>query len=750
MDALLVNGDELELTPDPPWRWMAGPVKVKLMATPGHRMKAKGEFLIWESEILTAGLQAVGQVYSAPGFDTPGTVLSVVMTVNPGTMSAAVKDMKLPVGTVATTGTFMATVVPAINPSTGAPDPVVVKTGTWAVAGQVQDVATSGQPKAKASDDEQAKGVSGSAAGGNSAGAPEAKHQSHYVAVLFEDVDGNKLAANRVAVSTPDGKREQRTLTAQGATRIGGIRFDEVGGASEAATASVRLLEAVPRPAVVRPGNPWIGLSLVDEDGNAFSSVEVELTDPGGASSAFTTNPKGALRLTNLPQSGSYALGIKGLAEALALMSEHGGAYGVMTSDAAQANPSGHVPTKRLYLLELPDTLFRTDSCVVLPEGQAMGASAEESSKLDTTQPPHSSVHLLALAIRWCEEQPLFKLFIAGHTDSVDTVEFNQELSEQRARVVLALLTGDRAAFTQLVSERHQVSDYKQILRWCTRAVHNIPFTCDPGTIDDIKYTGIEPVRTFQREYTFFKFNLGASNQPDLQEDGDIGPLTWGAIFDVLQYAIASELGEMPRPAAQLRQHLKWLDEERRSLGFSEHHPIEAVGRDHYASHSNRRVELLFFDERDILPDPAASEQDPANSDIYLPGIYTRQPIPRRPAGAKAHCVLRLLLHRPQDSASPFTYELTSTTGYVGTAVVARSRPDETDMVASELTDIPMDSVLTLTSSDGTATTTLFSGMPVNRLLASQPEHKSTGALNHLRGEEELSFVDYPLQEALS
>jgi len=71
-------------------------------------------------------------------------------------------------------------------------------------------------------------------------------------------------------------------------------------------------------------------------------------------------------------------------------------------------------------------------------------------------------------------------------------------------------------------------------------------------------------------------------------------------------------------------------------------------------------------------------------------------------------------------------------------------------MVASEFTDIPMDSVLTLTSSDGTATTTLFSEVPVDRLLASQPEHKSTGALNHLREEQELAFVDYPLQEALS
>ncbi len=40
MDALLVDGDEIELTPDPPWRWMVPPMRLKVNALPGHRMKA--------------------------------------------------------------------------------------------------------------------------------------------------------------------------------------------------------------------------------------------------------------------------------------------------------------------------------------------------------------------------------------------------------------------------------------------------------------------------------------------------------------------------------------------------------------------------------------------------------------------------------------------------------------------------------------------------------------------------------------
>ena len=628
MEALLVNGDELELTPDPPWSWVVAPVKVKVTATPGHRMKAKGEFVIWESEILMAGMQAVGQMYTSPGFDAPGTVLSVVLSVNPGTMSAAIKDVKLPVGTVKTTGTFMATVVPAINPSTGAPDPVVVKTGTWSVASNVQQVASSAQPKAKTGDDEH-KGVKGSSTdGNNSAESLTNQRQVHYVAVQLEDIDGNQLAAHRVSVSTPDGRREQRTLTPKGATRIDGIPVT--------GEAVVRLLDAQVRPPVKRPVQPWVGLTILDPDGQPLEGVEVELTTPDGLSAVHVTSAKGTFRIDKLAQHGECAANIvNGFGESILC----GANAGTAQTDADGANsPNGsaqHVPSKRLYLLELPDTRFRTDSCVVMPDGQdypAAGGNAQakpDAQAGGNTSTP-SSIAVFAATLRLCEERPHFKLFIAGHTDSVDTVAYNQVLSEERANVVRALLTGDREAFKTLVNTRHRVSDYKHLLRWCTRSVVNIPFTCDPGTIDDVAHSAVEAVRTFQREYTFFKYNLGALSSPDLEADGSVGPLTWGAFFDVLQYAIACELGEVPKAAAKLRDSLKWLDESRQALGFSEHHPIDAVGADGYASRSNRRVELLFFDERDVLPSLSNAETNPAGSEIYLPGVYSREPLDAR------------------------------------------------------------------------------------------------------------------------
>ncbi len=296
MDALLVNGDEIELTPDPPWRWMVPPVKLKLTALPSHMTKAKGEFVIWESEILQAGLLAAGQMYSAPGFDTPGSVITVTLMVTPGTMSASVKDLQQPVGTVATQGTFIANVVPAVNPSTGVPDPLIVKTGTWKIAGQVQSVASSGQPAGQALDGEDDASGVGNAGGANAADAATGEGKVHYVAVAIEDIDGNFLGGHRVAIATPDGNRSNHTLTENGAARVDGIRVE--------GEAVVRLLDAEIRPPVKQPKLPWIGLSIIDEDGSPLEGVKVEITLGGDPPRIMVTGPKGAIRIDNLKEDG--------------------------------------------------------------------------------------------------------------------------------------------------------------------------------------------------------------------------------------------------------------------------------------------------------------------------------------------------------------------------------------------------------------------------------------------------------------
>jgi len=274
--------------------------------------------------------------------------------------------------------------------------------------------------------------------------------------------------------------------------------------------------------------------------------------------------------------------------------------------------------------IELQDALFRTNSCVVLPEGEAPSTGEHTSI---------TSVGIFATALRFNQEHPGKFFFIAGHTDTTNTIDFNQKLSNERAQCALALLLGDRDSFAQLADARHAVGDYKQILSFASKAFSDLAvgsggFTCDPGKVDDVAATAEPAVRIFQGQYNQNKPAIGAT-AADLSVDGSVGPLTWGALFDVLEFALQRELGETEAGVAALRQKLVWVDDSRKALGFSEHFPIDKVGRDGVRSQANRRVELLTFDAGEE-PDLVLAESDPDVSDLYLPGTYQRKALPVR------------------------------------------------------------------------------------------------------------------------
>src|SRR5690606_26989091 len=120
---------------------------------------------------------------------------------------------------------------------------------TWKVVTEKQSVAKSGQlkPAQAAADEDDGKG--GNAGGQNSAGAGNDENKVHWVAVVYQDVDGNPLPAHRIAISTPDGRRVERKTTASGASRVDGVR------AQGEAIAS--LLEVSVRPGVKQPPVPF-------------------------------------------------------------------------------------------------------------------------------------------------------------------------------------------------------------------------------------------------------------------------------------------------------------------------------------------------------------------------------------------------------------------------------------------------------------------------------------------------------------
>jgi outer membrane protein OmpA-like peptidoglycan-associated protein len=277
----------------------------------------------------------------------------------------------------------------------------------------------------------------------------------------------------------------------------------------------------------------------------------------------------------------------------------------------------------RVIFMELVDAHFRSNSAVVLPEGEAPSENEAELQSL-------TAVGAFATALRFNQENRGKKILVAGHTDTTNDVDFNQKLSEERARCALALLIGgddQREAFKAICDKRHTVADYKEILAWVSRAFDDLVFDCDPGTIDDDPDTGVEPITRFQAAYNANKEALGATG-PDLEIDGHMGPLTWGGIFDCYELALQQELGEDAAGLRALRGQLVFVDPERRALGFSEYFPVEELGVDNFRSQQNRRVEILFFDEGEE-PDAVHAEADPETSEVYLPGFYARSPIDR-------------------------------------------------------------------------------------------------------------------------
>lgn len=290
---------------------------------------------------------------------------------------------------------------------------------------------------------------------------------------------------------------------------------------------------------------------------------------------------------------------------------------------------------------------FRTGSAVLLPEGEAPSADEDTAT---------TSVGALAMALRFNQEHSGQQVLLAGHTDSVGADANNDKLSTQRAQAVHAVLTGNRAVFVTIAEATHAVSDWKQILRWASvdlallfplrpsddtgppPAAVPAAFSfaeCDPGVVDDDAFTGIEPVKAFQRAFNANKATL-ASTAADLKVDGAFGANTWGAVFDCYQYNMARELGEDVAGVQALRDQLVFLPTKKPFVGFGEHHPADGNTADSTESQANRRVEVLFF-AKGQEPDADLIDEAPDITELYLPDVYKRQELPQRPGGAKAH-----------------------------------------------------------------------------------------------------------------
>jgi outer membrane protein OmpA-like peptidoglycan-associated protein len=267
-----------------------------------------------------------------------------------------------------------------------------------------------------------------------------------------------------------------------------------------------------------------------------------------------------------------------------------------------------------LELVEFEDVLFQTNSAVPLPR-----PCTADGTPVDPKEP--SAVQDLAAALHFAFCYPERKIVVAGHADTTADAAVNDPLSDKRAATVVALLVGDRDKFRNTCDEQNVSSDQRRILEWAAAC---FDFNCDPKAHGgDL----VAATRAFQTDYN----DTGRGGNPDaepLSADGDFGPLTWGAVFDLYELRLTQVLKGDRELLKEYRKFVTFVDPERPGVGFGERYPIEEKKRDNFRSAANRRVEILFFD-RDEEPD---LDMPLDLSDIYMPGFYERKNLPVDPA----------------------------------------------------------------------------------------------------------------------
>jgi outer membrane protein OmpA-like peptidoglycan-associated protein len=267
----------------------------------------------------------------------------------------------------------------------------------------------------------------------------------------------------------------------------------------------------------------------------------------------------------------------------------------------------------KLQLIEFEDVLFDTNSAVPLPQ------RVLPDGKLDPKGP--SAVHDVAAALRFAFAHPEKLLLVAGHTDTTADASINDPLSDKRALTVLAMLTGDAETFKTTADAQNVPADKVRVLEWADAA---FALSCSPkrfgGNMD-------KAIRAFQTSYN--ASDRGDNpDAPAIGVDGDFGPETWGAVFELLEGELAEILRGDREVLSEYRKPLRFVDDEKRSMGFGERYPVDELGRDNIRSAANRRVEVLFFDPKDKPDLEAPLDLSP----IYLPGDFVHEPQPIDPA----------------------------------------------------------------------------------------------------------------------
>jgi hypothetical protein len=256
-------------------------------------------------------------------------------------------------------------------------------------------------------------------------------------------------------------------------------------------------------------------------------------------------------------------------------------------------------------VIEYEDKLFRLESAVVLPEGETV---ASENTSGHIITPLGITTEILQLLYeknKNASNDNIYSILIAGHTDTSGNLSYNQELSQNRAKTVFALIKGDHELFASICCQLNRwmkVADYKQILSWICRTFN---WDCDPGNIDNNHDTKTQnAVNKFKSLYN----SSGPGSiwaEPINPEWGDPNTKqTWIGYFNCYQEKIAKNLGVSIDKLADYRACLHFATENK-WVGCNEHHPLIADGTDNLREQKNRRVEVTIWEPNDTIPNLA-------------------------------------------------------------------------------------------------------------------------------------------------
>lgn len=261
-------------------------------------------------------------------------------------------------------------------------------------------------------------------------------------------------------------------------------------------------------------------------------------------------------------------------------------------------------------MLEVEDVNFHHDSEVFLPIG---GSNASSDSK---QQGHHKGLEVLRACYHHAKKRPAHSALVVGHTDQSGSKEYNQGLSEMRARNVVALLRGNRDRWAFLSDGGYQVEDVQEILKWVDSEL--VEWGCNPGPVDNIMGPKTRRgIRNFQTEYnTRYDESLEVTESVTLQ--------LWEAFFDVYMRGLMLLMGTDEYGLAQMRQRLYFLD--CAGIGCGEEFPITSDRRQHYRSPIDRRVEILFFEPGEAPPVDCESPRG-ACTELYEKDMYTFTPV---------------------------------------------------------------------------------------------------------------------------